>query len=72
MAGGVMNYHKGNDRNTQDQDAVRRKSRVLHELLRDCIDAMRTTQRLFWLSDGHILVARCREIEKWLDEHEDL
>jgi hypothetical protein len=66
-----MNYHNGNDLNAQDQDAIRLERRALFTLLADCIDAMRTTQRIFWLSDEHILVTRCKEIEKWLDAHDD-
>ena len=33
------------------------------------VDAMRVTQRLFGLSDGHVLMSRCRDLERWLEEH---
>lgn len=39
-------------------------------LLMQAVDAMRITQRLFELSDGHILMSKCREIERWLDSHQ--
>ena len=37
-------------------------------LLEQCCDAMRTTGRLIPLSDNHLLMHRCREVEKYLDE----
>jgi hypothetical protein len=56
--------------NVQDQDVVRLERRAMEQLLCDCIDAMRTTQRLFSLSDNHLLMLRCREVERWMDENE--
>jgi hypothetical protein len=53
-----------------DVDAVLKEHREMCLLLGQAVDAMRTTQRLFELSDGHILMTKCREIEKWLDSHQ--
>jgi hypothetical protein len=40
----------------------------MKQLLERCTDAMRTTQQLIPLAETHLLMHRCREVEKWLDE----
>jgi hypothetical protein len=40
------------------------------KLLEEAACVMRTTQRLFSLSDNHLLMLKCREVERWLDENE--
>lgn len=39
-------------------------------LLMQTVGVMRIVHRLLQLGDGHILMSQCREIEKWLDEHQ--
>jgi hypothetical protein len=51
-------------------EAVIEEHREVCLLLMEAVDMMRRTQRLFDLNDGHILIAKCREIERWLDSHQ--
>jgi hypothetical protein len=53
--------------NTQKNDIVIQHAHM-KQLLERCVDAMRTTGQIIPLSDKHILMHRCREVEKWLDE----
>lgn len=53
-----------------DIDAVIEEHRTMCLLLMQAVEAMRITQRLFELSDGHMLMSKCREIEEWLDAHQ--
>jgi len=59
-----------NDGTAFPVEAVIQEHREMCQLLMQAVDAMRITQRLFNLSDGHILMSKCREIERWLDSHQ--
>lgn len=55
-----------------DIDAVVEEHRTMCLLLMQAADAMRITQRLFNLSEGHLLMSKCIEIEQWLDAHQNI
>ena len=41
----------------------------MYKLLGQCVDVMRVTQRLFSLTDGHLLMTKCKEIEDWMEQN---
>lgn len=64
------NRGHGQPASSFDIDAVLDEHREMCLLLMQAVDAMRITQRLFALTDGHMLMTKCREIEYWLDSHQ--
>lgn len=53
-----------------DIDAILREHCEMVKLLQQAVDAMRITQRLYYLGEGHLLISKCRDIETWLDNHQ--
>jgi regulator of replication initiation timing len=53
-----------------DEDNLLEEHRQMIIMLMQVVDAMKITQRLFDLPDGHLLMSKCREIERWLDAHQ--